>query len=107
MSRPSKRIANADTKHILATNLLALLKHHGLSQNALAKRCTVSQKQINNLVRAQTESCGLDVLVELAGALQVAPWLLLHPDAPKVIGRSNRLARLVDDYVMAGEPDPP
>lgn len=104
MGRPRTKVTNDDTKHTLAKNLTALLKHRLLSQNALSKLCTISQKQINNLVRAQTD-CSLGALTELASALDVAPWLLLHPDAPKMIGRTNKVARIVDDIARAAEPD--
>lgn len=104
MGRPLSKVAHAETKHLLAANLRALIRHRKLTQNALSKVCTVSQKQVNNLARAKTD-CGLDVLTELARALGVEPWQLLHPETPKAIGRTSRLARLVTDYVRAAEPD--
>jgi len=69
-------INHEEIRRTLARNVNALCKLRGFSQNALSKKCRLSQKQINNVCRAKT-GCGIDALMEIADALGVKPWMLL------------------------------
>lgn len=78
-------------RKILARNVKAFLAFQEVSENALATRCKLSQKQINNITNART-GCGIDALAEMARAFGCEPWVLLvdgaHKDPP-VTARSS------------------
>lgn len=90
-------LKNADVRARLSANLEAFLEVAGISQNELARRSNVSQKQVNNIVQQRT-GCGIDALAALAGALGVAPWILLVEDASRLIDSRLKLEKLVAQY---------
>jgi plasmid maintenance system antidote protein VapI len=70
----------------LAANLRACLDEREWSENELARRSGVSQKQVNNIVRQRT-GCGVEVLHELGRALGIQYWLLLLPSLGRPVQR--------------------
>ena len=88
----------------LAKNVRAFLVSLEISENALAQRCKLSQKQINNITRART-GCGIDAISELAGVFGCEPWMLLLDRFDKHVSRNRRLGRLVKRYMDAPEAD--
>jgi transcriptional regulator with XRE-family HTH domain len=101
---PRKPAVNEKIRAVLARNLRALLEANELSENALARRCQVSQRQINNLTNART-GCSTDVLCEIAGVFGVEPWILLLEDMPRIIQNPLRLERLAHTYTRADDGD--
>ena len=65
-------------RRILRENVKSLLVKMDMSENQLAIRSNVSQKQINNLTNGRT-GCGIDAVAAIAKALHVEPWELLKP----------------------------
>lgn len=92
------------TRKILARNVRAFLALMEITENALAQKCHVSQKQINNLTHART-GCGIDALAEMAEVFGCEPWMLLVDDLPQAINQHRRLSRLVKRYVSANDAD--
>lgn len=88
----------------LARNVKAFLASLEISENALANKCQVSQKQINNITNART-GCGTDALVEMANVFGVEPWMLLLEELPKILPHYRRLQRLVNSYAAANDAD--
>jgi hypothetical protein len=97
-------IHNERIRKTLAKNVKAFLVMLEISENALANKCKVSQKQVNNITNART-GCGVDVIVEMATVFGCEPWQLLLEDLPQVVTHHTRLARLVARYVQASESD--
>lgn len=91
-------------RKILAKNVRAFLAMMDISENALAQKCKISQKQVNNLTHART-GCGIDALAEIAEVFGCEPWMLLVDSLPDAIARQRRLSRLVKRYVTADEAD--
>lgn len=87
----------------LAKNVRAYLARMEISENALAQKCKLSQKQVNNITNART-GCGIDALVEMSGIFGCEPWMLLVDDGDKVLN-PRRLDRIVRAYVGAREDD--
>ena len=74
-------LKDPDIRRTLARNINRLLVEHGLSQNRLAQRSGVNQKQVNNVCQQRT-GCGIDALARIAEALQVRPCQLLEDESP-------------------------
>ena len=68
-----------------------------ISENELAKRSGVSQKQVNNITHMRT-GCGIDALQAFAESARIEPYMLLHPHFDKIIQNAARYQRLVDSY---------
>lgn len=81
----------------LSHNIKALLEHMQISENELAKRSGVSQKQVNNIVQRRT-GCGVDALEAIAEAGRLRPYMLLHPHFDDILQNAARYQRLVDAY---------
>ena len=92
------------TRRILSRNVKAFLAQMELSENALAQKCKVSQKQVNNITHGRT-GCGIDAISEIARVFDCQPWMLLVDGLHKGVNRSRRLARLVDRYLSATDGD--
>lgn len=89
----------------LARNLKLFLSSLELSENALAQKSKISQKQVNNITQART-GCGIDALSEIASVLGCEPWvLLLDHLTPRTVAHERRLARVVRSYLAASEAD--
>lgn len=88
-------------RQLLSANVRSLLEEHEWSENELARRSGVSQKQVNNISVART-GCGIDALDYLAKALKVESWQLLLPGLGKVRGNTSRPARILHAYVAMG-----
>ena len=91
-------------RKVLARNVKAFLGLTELSENALAQKCKISQKQVNNITNART-GCGIDALAEMANVFGCAPWQLLLEGIDKSTSQHRRLARLASRYVKASESD--
>lgn len=93
----SPNLKSEHLRHMLANNIKLLLDHMQISENELAKRSGVSQKQINNITHART-GCGIDALEAIAKAGRVWPYMLIHPHFAAIIGNAERYQRLVDSF---------
>lgn len=67
---------------LLAKNVRGMLATMQWSENELARRSNVSQKQVNNVTMART-GCGIDALDAMAKAFAVETWQLLSPHLMK------------------------
>jgi transcriptional regulator with XRE-family HTH domain len=77
MGSPTLRSETA--RRTVARNVRALLAAREWSENELARRSGVSQKQVNNITHART-GCGIDALDAIARTFNTAPWVLLVPE---------------------------
>jgi transcriptional regulator with XRE-family HTH domain len=98
----SQIISNPRARHTLAQNLRAALISKEWSESELSRRSNVSQKQVNNTCRERTGT-GIEVMAELAKALQVPLYQLLIPnhftaDAPP---EPTKLDKLIVAYLNA------
>lgn len=100
----SPTLKDERVRKILAKNVRAFLALMEISENALAQKCDISQKQVNNLTHART-GCGIDALAEIAEVFGCDPWMLLVDDLPAAIKHHRRLSRLVKRYVSATDSD--
>ena len=91
-------------RRILAKNVRSFLALLEISENALAQKCKMSQKQVNNITNART-GCAADALVELADVFGCEPWQLLVEGMDRVPAMHRRLGRLVSSYVLANDAD--
>lgn len=90
-------------RSLLSTNIQALLEDLQISQNELAKRSNVSQKQINNIVQERT-GCGIDALSAIAAVGNIEPWLLLLPEFKHLAHDRMRFARAARNFAsMSGD----
>jgi len=89
---------------LLARNINAMLETLQWSENELARRSNVSQKQVNNICAART-GCGIDARDAIATAMAVQPWQLivtglhLHTEVP------TRMSRLLSLCTTASRED--
>jgi DNA-binding Xre family transcriptional regulator len=83
---------------VLARNMRAMLATQRWSENELARRSKVSQKQINNIAMERT-GCGIDALDAIANAFACEPWQLLLADFHRISDVPARSARVVHSYV--------
>lgn len=79
---------------LLAKNVRAMLATLQWSENELARRSNVSQKQVNNVCMART-GCGIDALDAMAKAMAVESWQLLVPGFHLHTDVAARTARLM------------
>lgn len=91
-------------RRILSRNVRAFLAAMEISENALAQKCKISQKQVNNITQGRT-GCGIDALAEIARVFDCQPWMLLVDGLHSSVNRHRRLARVVDRYVSATDGD--
>jgi hypothetical protein len=90
-------------RRTLARNLKHHLAMHELSENGLAQKIKISQKQVNNITNSRT-GCGIDALQEIANVLGIEPWMLLIDNGDKVI-KPARFGRVVGTYLQATDDD--
>lgn len=101
----SANLHDEKLRRTLARNLKLFLAMMEISENALAQRCKISQKQVNNLTQART-GCGIDALAEISAVLGTEPWfLLLEGLTPRTVAHHRRIQRLVTRYMVANEAD--
>lgn len=74
----SPALKSEKIRALLSENLQALMDELDISENELARRSGVSQKQVNNIVNERT-GCGTDALDAIARVAGVAAWTLLVP----------------------------
>lgn len=89
---------------VLAKNVRALLEQHQWSENELARRCGVSQKQVNNITMHRT-GCGIDALDSIAHSFAIEPWQLLVPGTAKEDDMPQRTGRFLASYFKAAPKD--
>jgi predicted XRE-type DNA-binding protein len=63
------KAANLEARSSLMRQIEAVLKQGGLTQEAAAQRCGVSQPRINDLLRGKIAKFSLDALVKIAASL--------------------------------------
>lgn len=95
MGSPS--LKSKELRHSLAKNVRAMLETLQWSENELARRSAVSQKQINNVTQTRT-GCGIDALDAIARAMAVEPWQLLQSDFHRFTDIAARHARVVRTF---------
>ena len=100
----SSALHNEHLRKVLAKNVKAFLALTELSENALAQKCKISQKQVNKITNART-GCGIDALYEMASVFGCEPWQLIFEGMEKSISHHQRLSRLVSRYSKASESD--
>lgn len=79
---------------LLSANIRALITELDISQNELARRSDVSQKQVNNIVEQRT-GCGIDALSAIAKVAGVEAWMLLLPEFESLAHNRMRFMRSV------------
>lgn len=84
---------------VVAKNTATLMKLKGWNQSELGRRSTVSQRHISDLLRGYSD-CTTEVIVQLAGAFGIAPWVLMIEDLPAEVLESQRLRILVETYIQ-------
>jgi len=90
----SPTLKSDKTRALLAKNLRAMLVTLQWSENELARRSNVSQKQINNITSQRT-GCGIDALEAMAKAMAIEPWQLLVPNFHLYTDVASRTARII------------
>jgi len=100
MGSPS--LYDEQARALLSRNIVAPLEDPGISQNELARRSNVSQKQVNNIVQERT-GCGIDALSAIAKVALVEPWLLLLPEFSEVVHDRRRFTRAVHGLAALGD----
>jgi hypothetical protein len=90
-----------EIRALLARNFRAMRSSRQWSENQVARRSQVSQKQVNN-IGAERTGCGIDALDAVARALGCESWQLLLPDFDKVADSHVRAARFVHSYLQLG-----
>ena len=77
---------------LLAQNLRSSRLNKGLSQQALAESIDMAYKYYQELESGRVPTVKLDTIERLANALDVSPWMLLHPDEiePAKVKRARR-----------------
>ena len=81
----SPTITNKKLRHLFAQNIRGYLAQNEWSEHELARRCGISQKQINNLVR-ERYGCTIEAADLIAKTFNMPLWQLL------VWGRSQSSA---------------
>lgn len=89
----SPTLKSEKLRALLARNVRAMLYTLQWSENELARRSGVSQKQVNNICMART-GCGIDALDAIARAMAVEPWQVLAPGFHLYTDVPARTARL-------------
>lgn len=81
-----------DIRTILARNLSAARRDAGHTQASLSRRSGVPQTTISAVER-RVHAASVETVAELARALNLPPYLLLHPDPPPqtVLAAAERL----------------
>ena len=87
-------------RKLLAKNVRAMLTTLQWSENELARRSGVSQKQVNNICMART-GCGVDAMAAIAHAMAIDAWQLLVPGFHAHTDIASRTARLMNAYLAA------
>lgn len=82
------------TKEVIARNLRALMRRHGLNQPKLAKLSGVSQRHISSILRAEAEP-GAEKLDKLARPFKLKGWQLQVPDIPEDLLDSDVIEKLM------------
>jgi transcriptional regulator with XRE-family HTH domain len=96
-------IKHEQIRRVLARNLKHLLAQAEMSENALAKKIKLSQKQVNNITSRRT-GCGIDALQEIAGIFGVEPWMLIFDGGDRII-KPQRVSRCMNSYLSASDDD--
>lgn len=97
-------IHHEKTRRILAKNLRLFLERDGITQNALAQRCEVSQKMLNNVAHAR-HGVGIDIVTEIAHAFGVEVWVLLYDGGDSLAEDATRVQRVAHGYTRASSAD--
>ena len=78
----------------------------GDSQANLAARAGISQRAVGDILTYGTshfKNPTMKVISAVAKAFEMPPWLLMLPGLPLELAKSQRLARLVENYRDAPE----
>jgi transcriptional regulator with XRE-family HTH domain len=85
----------------IGKTLRALMDREQLTERAVAKRCGLSQKAINNVLRGHRDPKWETTIVPLAKAFRLPPWLLVMPGLDLILDDARRLADIVTIYCAA------
>jgi transcriptional regulator with XRE-family HTH domain len=89
-------------RETLARNLRYIMKIEKLSEEALAKKAGVSQKQINNILNRQ-HAATIDTLDKIAAAFGLTNWQLMLPNLPDDLISSPSIAKLYKSYINSSD----
>lgn len=85
-----------DAREIVSSNVRALLKLRGWSQEEIERRSGVAQKTVSNIVRSG--STMTNKLASIAYAFGMEPWMLLVKNAWE-IAQPKKLGGLLSSYM--------
>jgi len=92
---------NEESKNF-ARNLRILMEHHKDTQTSLAKRSSVSQKSISNMLNLGDDtSPKLANVALVAKAYNLQTWHVLLPDVPVDILLNSSIEKIVANYTHA------
>ena len=97
------RNARPRTRATIAANLATLMQQRQWKARDLASRCSVSFRQIHNILNG-TSVPSVETVDELARAFGLRGWHLLIPQLPDELLASVAVERLMDDF-MAADPE--
>jgi transcriptional regulator with XRE-family HTH domain len=93
-----------ETKKTLADNVKRLMDHHQLTQTSLAKKAGVSQRNVSNLIKAESpHSPTLKTVEDIAKVFKLQTWHLLLPGAPIDLLINTCIEKVVFNYATASK----
>lgn len=95
----TRRHSTADT---FARNLGLLIERNRLSQAELAKKSSVSQKSISNMIRGE-QTPTLETLEKISAAFGVDGWQLVVPELPLELIGSPAASLLLKHFTQSSK----
>lgn len=90
------------TDAIIGRNLAYLISAQDLSYRAAGKLTKVNDRMLKFVVDGSS-SPTVDIVIKIAKAFKIAPWLMLHPDLPALYPTRKALALLIENYAKCGD----
>jgi transcriptional regulator with XRE-family HTH domain len=91
---------------VLADNVMRLMADRGDTQTSVAERGGISQRAVGYVVtfgKTHQQQPTLRTVDGLARAFEIPAWMLFIPDLPLDLLKSQRVAKLVENYRDAPE----
>jgi len=82
---------------VVGVNVQFLIDENGLSFAAAGRRTKVNDRMLK-FIAVGRNSPSMDTVEKIGRAFGVTPWLLLHPDFPKMYVKKTAIASLVRKY---------
>lgn len=92
--------AKTSIREVLATNLRALMKRRGWTQEQLGKKAGISQTHVGNVLRKEVDPTTA-MIAGFSRAFDIPEWLLLVPQLPVEILDSPEVPNLIKTYLEA------